>query len=177
LIPHALSSVRLVLAYPFFLSMRAEGFGEALLGAVFFGIAVGTDLLDGRLARRFGTASARGRALDHTADFVFVVAGLAGAALRGALPMALPILVTLAFAQYAVDSLLIHRSGELRMSSLGRWNGVLYFVPLGGDLLVRLGLSWLALAVRLVSWGLVLTTTLSMAERARAVARSRRGIP
>jgi phosphatidylglycerophosphate synthase len=177
LIPHALSGSRILLAYPFFLAMRAEEATAALAGAILFGVAVGTDLLDGWLARRLGTASAAGRLIDHTADCTFVVVGLAGAAARGAVPLMLAVLVALAFLQYAGDSFLVHRHRTLRMSSLGRWNGVLYFVPLAGDLLVRLGFPELSTAVRLLSWALVVTTVVSMGERARAVVLSRRTAP
>jgi phosphatidylglycerophosphate synthase len=154
-----------VLAYPFFRAMGMEGGDAALIAAACFVVAVATDLLDGALARRLGTASARGRTLDHTADFLFVVAGLLGAAGRGALPFLLPIVVGLAFAQYVVDSLLLEGREQLRMSRLGRWNGVLYFFPPAGDMLVRLGLGLLAPAVVGLSWALVLTTLASMGER------------
>ena len=111
----------------------------AWLAALAIVLAIATDLLDGPVARRRGTASAAGRAFDHTADFLFVTAGLLGGALRGVFPLLLPILVVIAFAQYVVDSYWLHRTRELRMSPLGRWNGILYFVPSCGDVLVRTG--------------------------------------
>jgi phosphatidylglycerophosphate synthase len=165
LIPDILSGARVVLAYPFFRAMGMEGGDAALVAAACFVVAVATDLLDGALARRLGTAGARGRTLDHTADFLFVVAGLLGAASRGALPLSLPIVVSLAFAQYVVDSLLLEGRAQLRMSPLGRWNGVLYFVPAAGDILVRLGIGLLSPAVVALSWALVFTTLASMGER------------
>lgn len=169
LIPNLLSLSRIILAWPLYRAMESPGEGEARLAALLFLVAVATDLADGRLARRLGTASARGRALDHTSDCVFVVSGLAGAATRGALTGWLPVLVGAAFVQYAVDSWFFHRAGSLRMSPLGRWNGVLYFVPIAGDVLVRLGLPALAPAVRGLAVGLCLTSLLSMGERLRAV--------
>ena len=177
LIPDLLSLSRLALAYPFFRAMQLDGSSAAWVAAACFVAAVVTDLLDGRLARRLGTVSARGRALDHTSDFVFVASGLFGAAIRGALPVWLPLLVSLAFLQYVLDSLVLHRSRELRLSRLGRWNGVLYFVPAAGDILVRLGFALLAPAVPLVAWALVFTTLLSMGERARSGWLSRRRAP
>jgi hypothetical protein len=86
-------------------------------------------------------------------------------------PWLLPVLVALAFAQYVVDSYWLHRAGQLRMSALGRWNGVLYFVPLGGALLVALGLDWLAAPTRWVAWALVLATLVSIADRALSLRR------
>jgi phosphatidylglycerophosphate synthase len=177
LIPHALSVARIALAYPFLLAMRGEGTGAALLAALLFSLAVTSDVLDGRAARRLGTASAKGRLLDHTADFTFVVLGLVGAAMKGALSPWLPIVVTLAFLQYVTDSWLVQPREGLRMSRLGRWNGILYFFPLAGDILARLVLPQLVPAVRLVALALVITTLLSMAERALALYRVRRTAP
>ncbi len=174
LIPHALSALRLVLAYPFFLAMGDETAIVALGAGLLFATAVVTDVLDGRMARRLGTASAWGRGLDHTADFVFVVLGLLGASLRGALTPWLPIVVAAAFIQYVGDSFLFRAKRGLRMSSLGQWNGIFYFVPVAGDILARLGLAFLAPAVRLVAAALVVTTLLSMGERALALYRSLR---
>ncbi len=167
MIADALSVLRLLLAVPFALAMREADFGAAVWSGLLVSIAIATDLLDGRIARRLGTVSTHGRALDHGADVAIVLAGLCGAASRGAVPWLLPLLVGMAFAQYAFDSFLVHRQRTLRMSSLGRWNGILYFVPIVGDVLVRLGLPAGSL-VRLIAWGLVVTTLLSMADRLRA---------
>jgi phosphatidylglycerophosphate synthase len=101
----------------------------------------------------------------HAADCVFVTGGLAAAATRGAVPWMLPFLVAAALAQHVIDSYWIHRNGALRGSRLGRWNGILYFVPLGGDVLVRLGLRPLAPLVTAIAWGLVATSVLSMGAR------------
>lgn len=87
------------------------------------------------------------------------------------MPWLLPALVALAFAQYVVDSYWLHRAGQLRMSALGRWNGILYFVPLGGALLVGLGLGLLAEPTGWIAWALVLTSALSIADRALSLRR------
>ena len=57
------------------------------------------------------------------------------------------------------------------MSALGRWNGILYFVPLGGALLVALGLDFLAAPTRWVAWALVVATLVSIADRALSLRR------
>jgi hypothetical protein len=67
---------------------------------------------------------------DHSTDCLFVTGGLAGAAIAGAVTPILPALIPLAFGQYFVDSYVWHRQRQLRASLLGRWNGILYFVPL-----------------------------------------------
>lgn len=166
-----LSLLRLLLVLPFAVLVWLGGAANAALAAALFTVAIATDLADGPIARARGTESALGRALDHGADFLFVNGGLVAAASRGALPWLLPVLVAFAFAQYVVDSYLLHRARELRMSSLGRWNGILYFVPLGGAILVELGLDFLSQPTRWVAWALVLSTLASIADRALAALR------
>lgn len=167
-----LSLLRLLLAVPLAALVAHPSFLAGALAATLFCVAIATDVADGRLARARGTESALGRVLDHGADFLFVNAGLAAAASTGALTWLLPALVTFAFVQYVVDSYWLHRARELRMSALGRWNGILYFVPLGGVLLVELGLEFLASPTRWVAWALVASTLASIVDRAFAARTS-----
>ena len=169
-----LTALRLVLAVPFaFLMASDHGVRHAALAALTLVAAIATDLLDGPVARRRGTATAAGRTFDHTADFLFVTTGLAAGAARGAFPWILPAVVTLAFVQYVADSYWIDQRRSLRPSRLGRYNGILYFVPLGGDILVRAGIGALRPLVTAIAWALVVTTAASMAERLMASWRRR----
>ena len=172
---HALTAVRLLLVVPFAALMAHGDAWHAGLAALVLAAAIVTDLLDGPVARRRGTASAAGGAFDHTVDCLFVTSGLAAGAMRGGFPWILPALVAAAFLQYVADSYWLHRGRTLRTSRLGRYNGILYFVPLGGDILVRLGLDGLRPLVELLGWGLVASTLVSMGERLWALrALSRR---
>ena len=164
---NALTLILLLLVIPFAAVMTRSGVPPARLAALMMVVARATDLADGPIARRTGTASAFGGTLDHVSDFLFVVCGLYAGASREAFPLALPVLISLAFAQYFIDSYWIHRGRALRGSRLGRYNGILYFVPLCGDILVRLeiGLQPLRPVVGLVAWALVLTTLISMSQR------------
>jgi len=147
----------------------------ALSAFALFWLAVATDLLDGRVARRFGETSALGGFLDHVTDAAFVSLGLAALALRGEGPALLPALVALAFVQYTIDSRATS-GGALRASALGRWNGIAYFVPIGA-VVVRdaLALGWPGPALlRALGWALAASTLLSMADRALALTRARR---
>ena len=166
-IANGLTGLRLV-SIPLFAYWMSQASTEtALPAAILITFAIGTDLLDGPVARRMGQATEFGRAFDHTTDFLFVTAGLTAGALRGAFPVLLPIVIAIAFAQYV-------------MSSLGRVNGILYFFPLCGDLLARLGvferlgLDILEPAVVWLSWTLVGSTLLSILDRARALSREAR---
>jgi phosphatidylglycerophosphate synthase len=171
---HALTTVRLLLVLPFALLMAQGEAHHAALAGVLLAVAIATDVLDGVIARRRGTASAAGGLFDHTTDCLFVAAGLAGGAGRGAFPWALPALVVAAFAQYVTDSYWLHRGRSLRGSRLGRWNGILYFAPLVGDILIRLGWTWLQPALTLLVWALVASTLVSMGERLLAIRAVRR---
>jgi len=169
---HAITSLRLVAVVPAAWAFSRPDAVPAWLLVALMTVAIASDLLDGRVARRRGSASPRGMLFDHTTDCLFVTSGLAGAALAGLLPAVLPVLVVVAFSQYALDSYFLHRQRQLRMSVLGRWNGIGYFVPLVMVAIAPLGVPALSeLARQLVrpcAVLLVLTTTASIADRAVA---------
>lgn len=167
---NALTALRLLAAPLLALAILA---GAPLLAALLFGLAVATDLFDGRVARRFGEVSPLGGLLDHATDAGFVALGLAALAWEGVVPALLPLLVALAFAQYTWDSRAL--SGRrLRPNRLGRANGIAYFALLGTPL-VRdaLGLPWPPPGiVRGLGWLLIASTLVSMVQRARSPSRS-----
>lgn len=167
---NALTLSRLV-ATPFFFCALVGG--ASFVALVLFWAAVVTDFADGRLARARGETSNLGGLFDHATDASFVTLGLFGLAQAGQAPFVLPLLVAAAFLQYMLDSKSL--SGRaLRASSLGRWNGVLYFVPLG-IVVTRnaIGLGWPSDSlVLMVGWGLVVSTAISMVDRAWAFFRT-----
>jgi phosphatidylglycerophosphate synthase len=168
---NALTLLRLLLAAPFAQAVRADA---PLLASLIFTLAALSDFADGRIARRRGEISALGGFLDHAVDALFVCAGAAALASVGALPAALAPLIALAFVQYALDSKSLLARG-LRASSLGRWNGIAYYVivavPVVRD---ALGLGWPgAELVRALGWALVVSTLLSISDRLRWFARAR----
>jgi phosphatidylglycerophosphate synthase len=165
MIAHALTGSRVLLTAPFVFLMSQEGAPFVILAALVLAAAVATDVLDGLVARRRGSATALGRVFDHAADCLFVTAGLAAGAVRGAFPWVLPVLVAAAFIQYVADSYWPRGERGLRASTLGRWNGILYFAPLVGDVLVRAGLRALQPAVTVLAWILVASTVISMGDR------------
>lgn len=173
MIANTLTALRLVLAVPVAWGIARPGTlpAGALLGCVF--VAIASDLLDGFAARKTGTASSWGRLYDHAIDFVFVTSGLTAAAVVGVVPPALPVLIVIAFSQYVADSYWLHREKQLRMSVLGRWNGMLYFVPLvalGASELLPGTAAWGEL-VRWLSWALIGSTLASIVDRGLAPRR------
>jgi phosphatidylglycerophosphate synthase len=166
-VANALTALRLLLIFPLVFFMVNGGRRSAFCGAIVITVAIATDLLDGPVARRRGTVSPLSGTFDHTVDFLFVTSGLFAGAWRGVFPWLLPILVTAAFTQYYIDSHWGRPKTGLRRSKLGRYNGILYFVPPCGDFLIRIGLDFLKPVLTLLVWGLVVSTLVSMGQRFR----------
>jgi phosphatidylglycerophosphate synthase len=163
---NALTALRLLLVAPFAFFMARGDVRSAAVALAIWGVALLTDFLDGPIARRRGTVTALSGTFDHTTDFIFVTSGIFAGAYRGAIPWILPVLIVAAFAQYFIDSYWIHRHAKLRGSKLGRYNGILYFVPPCADALIRLGLTVLRPILVIFVWGLVISTLVSMVQRA-----------
>ena len=177
-VAHLLTGLRLALAPPLAIAFARPDFLSAGLVAVLLAVAIASDYIDGVAARRQGTASARGQLFDHATDCLFVTTCLTGAALAGSVPPVLPVLIAVAFGQYVLDSYWLHRRKRLRMSTIGRWNGIGYFVPLVVLAAARLdvvpALTPLLTAVaRVVAYVLVASTLVSIVDRATAVRRQR----
>ncbi len=162
---NALTAVRLLLVAPFAYFMARGDLRSAVLALVVWAVALATDFLDGPVARHRGTVTALSGTFDHTSDFLFVTSGLFAGAYRGVFPWILPVLIVAAFTQYVVDSYWIHRQTKLRGSKLGRYNGMLYFVPPCMDILIRLGAHFLQPLLTILVWMLVLSTLVSMGQR------------
>jgi CDP-diacylglycerol--glycerol-3-phosphate 3-phosphatidyltransferase len=160
-----LTAVRLLLVLPFAFFMAKGDRSSAIFALVLWVLALITDVLDGPIARRRRTVTAISGTFDHTSDFLFVTSGLFAGTLRGAFPWILPCLITAAFAQYVLDSYWVHRHAKLRGSKLGRYNGMLYFVPPCMDALIRMGARFLQPLLNILVWLLVLTTLISMVQR------------
>ncbi|MCH2169386.1 CDP-alcohol phosphatidyltransferase family protein [Myxococcota bacterium] len=170
---NAVTSLRLLLAPLLVLAILREAWPWACL---LLALAVVSDLADGYVARRFVEVSPLGGLVDHGVDAIFVASGTLALAWLGALPMLLPGLILVAFAQYALDSR-VGANRALRPSALGRFNGIAYFGILALSLLSA-GVSLPGPAdttLWWLGWLLVSTTLLSMGDRALASFRARRG--
>ena len=116
--------------------------------ALLFAVIVGSDVLDGWLARRLRCSSVFGRFLDHGADIFFILFALGWFAAWGWVTGWLPAAIAWAFGLYAFDSW--RRSGELGRqrrllgSRLGHVGGILNYAAVGGVMAgPALGLSLL----------------------------------
>jgi phosphatidylglycerophosphate synthase len=168
---NALTALRLALVLPVAVAFsRPDFLPPSVVGLLLAG-AIASDYFDGAIARANGTASSRGQLFDHMTDCLFVTGGLAGAASSGVVTPLLPVLIPIAFGQYVVDSYVWHRQRRLRASRLGRWNGILYFVPLVVIAVARLNVPGLGASVLLATtsalgYALVASTVASMLDRA-----------
>lgn len=182
-VANALTLLRLLAAPALLYALLSEA---ALFALGIFALATATDLLDGPLARRSRAVHPLGTLLDHGADAVFVVTGLAALAFRGEITPWLSPVVALAFIQYAAGIRFRAHADALpapRAGLLGRWNGIAYFVLLGAPL-VRDVLASLEVVQRLaaprnlavVAWLLLAATLFSIGEQGVArLRKARRG--
>ena len=177
MIANLLTALRLALAAPVALAFALPGAMSSFGLVAVILLAMATDVADGRAARWFGTASSRGMVFDHATDFIFVTTALAGLAYAGLIGPLLPILIIVAFSQYVLDSYFLFRQKSLRMSILGRWNGVFYFFPLVLFSVAALEVLPTALAQIIATsggflvWALTLSTVASILDRAIAPLR------
>ncbi len=121
----SLTLLRLAATAPFvWLFVSGDGFPLAAL----FGAVALSDWLDGRMARRAGTASARWGVYDAVADITFNFAGLAVAAWRGAIGPWVPAAMALLAGRFLARSL---SAPAVVYDGTGNLAGVLYYVLVG----------------------------------------------
>ncbi|MEZ7831589.1 MAG: CDP-alcohol phosphatidyltransferase family protein [Gammaproteobacteria bacterium] len=124
-----LTAIRLLLVIPVAMAIVDSSLLANWFLLVLIIIAIATDYFDGKVARALKTASARGMLFDHGTDFIFVTVALFALSTIGLSSILLPLLIIVAFSQYVFDSYYLFKQKQLRMSFLGRWNGIFYFVP------------------------------------------------
>jgi phosphatidylglycerophosphate synthase len=124
-----LTAIRLLLVIPVAMAIVDSSLLANWFLLVLIIVAIATDYFDGKVARALKTASARGMLFDHGTDFVFVTVALFALSTIGLSSILLPLLIIVAFSQYVFDSYYLSKQKQLRMSFLGRWNGIFYFVP------------------------------------------------
>lgn len=81
---NVITILRLILV-PFFFAVFIRGEND-IVSFLLFAIAASTDWLDGQIARRTGTVTAVGKAIDPIVDRLLIVAGVLGLFLVGRLP-------------------------------------------------------------------------------------------
>ena len=171
-----LTCIRLLLVVPVGWAFAFPEFITAQLLLVLIITAIVTDYFDGKVARATKTDTAGGQLFDHSTDFLFVTSGLSGAAIAGLISPILPLLIAIAFSQYILDSYFLFHQKQLRMSFLGRWNGIFYFAPLILISVYRLRLladfqENMESIIDIVNYLLIISTIASIIDRALAPLR------
>jgi len=174
-VANLLTALRLLLVFPMAWSIVSESSPNSLLLLIVL-LAIATDYFDGKVARALNTASPRGMLFDHGTDFIFVTSSAVALSYIGLISFLLPILITLAFSQYVLDSYFLFKQKQLRMSFLGRWNGVFYFGPalLYGAVLISPSSTFAELGIgltQLLAIALTLSTLASIVDRTLAPMR------
>ncbi|MCR9259838.1 MAG: CDP-alcohol phosphatidyltransferase family protein [Pseudomonadaceae bacterium] len=144
-----------------------------MFAAVLFTMAVVTDVYDGKIARKLNQTSPLGGLFDHGTDALFVSLCCGALSSLGLINPYLPWLIGLAFIQYMLDSKAL-AGVALRMSFIGRNNGIAYYVLVGVVIGAQV-FNWTGLltAAGYFAWLLVFTTVLSMADRGYSLFRQR----
>ena len=101
-IPSSITAFRLSCVPLLFLLVTS---GLWFLGAGLFLVLIGSDFLDGFLARKWGISSKVGTYFDVTTDFVFVFSLFIAWMLKGFCPSWILIVIAVIFAQFIVTSL------------------------------------------------------------------------
>jgi phosphatidylglycerophosphate synthase len=128
--------------------------------------AIFTDLLDGYLARKKNLTSATGGLIDHGSDAFFVAFTIAALTHHEWAPVMLVCIIPAAFVQYMLDSKAL--AGQpLKASSLGKYNGISYFIFAGFPVMqLALGITLIPFDWFVwIGWGLVVTSGISMVDR------------
>jgi cardiolipin synthase len=108
--------------------------------AVVLAIAGLTDLVDGTIARRFGSYSTLGGGLDPVVDGVLLGAVAVGLVASGIIPLWLAVVIVMRYLLPAVGGLVLismHRRPELRHTLSGQISTALIIVLIGGICLFR----------------------------------------
>lgn len=131
---NALTSVRVLLT-PVFVGLICAATASPALGwlaVVVFAAIATTDVVDGRIARRWGSASNIGRTFDHLADIGFILAALWTYTRLGLVPWWVPATVAASFGFYVVDSWSRPTArGGFIGSRVGHIGGVCNYVLIG----------------------------------------------
>lgn len=147
---------------------------------------IASDFFDGIVARKINAPSRYGTLVDHGSDAIVVVTLCAFFAHLAMCTWTLPVIIAVAFAHYAFDSQTrLKSSADLgpdfdqghypRPSSLGRTNGIAYFIFAGFCIALHHGQYYLSsqmielgsFALAAIAWILATTTAWSIWQRWR----------
>ena len=122
-----------------------------------FLFSIGTDLLDGFVARKLGVSSKSGAFFDIIVDFLFIYILFIAFMIKGFYPTWLLLLLVFVFEQFVLTSLY---SKQPIYDPIGKYLGSLFFCGIGLTLLFSEPLVF-----SIVTIGIVFSTTASILSR------------
>lgn len=127
--------LRLVLV-PFFFAVLLSGRSD-MLAFLLFALAASTDWLDGQIARRTGTVTEIGKAIDPLVDRLLIASGVIGVYLLGRLPLWTVLVLVARDAYLLLGAAYMARHGikALPVSRIGKWTTALLLIGFSGLIL------------------------------------------
>jgi cardiolipin synthase len=120
-IANIITVLRLILV-PLFFTVLINGKNNEL-AFILFAVAASTDWLDGQIARRTGTVTAIGKAIDPLVDRLLIASGVIGLYVVDRLPLWIPLLLVardlaLGYGVWRLETVYHQR---MRVTLLGKW--------------------------------------------------------
>ena len=153
-IPWAITSLRAV-ALPFLLYSFSQQIYVATYALFLF--AIGTDLLDGYIARKLEATSTLGSYFDATADFLFVSSMFLAFILGELYPLWILLLTVTVFAQFILTNLYLKRTVY---DPVGKHYGSLMYIGVGATLFFPEQLVYSGVTI-----GIIVFTAVSLFSR------------
>jgi len=153
-IPNAITGLRIVMLPHLFYSFTNQITGVSYFLFLF---AIGTDILDGYIARRFGLVSKLGGYFDVTVDFLFISGMYLYFIVNGIYSIWILLIIISFFAQFVLSILYMKKTVY---DPIGKYYGSLLFGGIGLTLLFPNQLTY-----DIVTYGIVISTLISLISR------------
>ena len=153
-LPSLMTSLRVIIL-PHIFFFYNQGFTLAVY--TLFLTAIGTDFLDGFLARKLRVTSKYGAYFDTTTDFIFVLGFFGFFVNSEVYPNWILLLISLVFFQFIISNLIMKRA---TYDPVGKYYGSLLFAGIGITLLLNSQLAY-----DFVTYGIVTSTAASILSR------------
>lgn len=153
-IPHVITSLRLVILPHLVYSINNQ---ITLIAFALFLFAIGTDLVDGYVARKLNSNSKLGGYLDVSFDFVFIAGIYLNFVINGIYSPLILFIIFGFFTQFILSNFLLKQT---TYDPIGKYYGSLLFGGIGLTLLFSNQITY-----DIVTYGIVISTLISLISR------------
>ena len=170
-IPNALSCFRILLVPVFILVFFSGGENAEIWAVAVFLLAGATDVLDGRIARKYNQITMLGRFLDPLADKLMVFSALICLTVADLLPLWLALLfLAKELVQLLGGALLFRRIRDVPASNIiGKTGTFLFYIAIAVMVLFPNLNADLKLALMVLAFGMIFAALITYAMRAIAL--------